>query len=327
MKSSLKISLAIMVTFLFGIMIFSPALAAYPEKPITVICPMSAGGPMDVFTRALCAGAEKILGQPLVVVNKPGGGGGSVGLGILAGEDPDGYNLILGSSTGIIIFPLRMKAPFKPLASFTSILGVLHPSAGIQVKPDSPFNNFQELIDYGRKNPGKLKYSTSGTGTPIHLSMVTIQRKENFKWTEIPFGGSSEELTALLGGHVDLIHTGVMYAVKGQTRLLAVSTYKRLKQFPDVPTLFDLGYDYYNNSYFGIWAPAGLEPEKVSILEDAFEKAMDTPAVQKAVDNTAMLPRIMRSKELTKFLEDLWTNEAQRLKEVGLLDEVATQPR
>jgi len=157
--------------------------------------------------------------------------------------------------------------------------------------------------------------------------MLIIQKKEGVKFTQIPFDGSSEEFTAVLGGHVDMTLTGIMYSVKGQLRPLAMSTFKRLKQFPDIPTLIDLGYDYYNDSYFGIFGPAGMDPTQVEKLEKAFAKAMDTDAVQRVVDNTAMIPRIMGSKEYTKFLEDGWVAEIARLKDAGLLKKVATQPR
>ena len=157
--------------------------------------------------------------------------------------------------------------------------------------------------------------------------MMIIQKKEGVKFTQIPFDGSSQEITAVLGGHVDACLTGVMYSVKGQLRPLAVSTFKRLKQFPDTPTLIELGYNNYNDSYFGIFGPAGIDPAKVEMLEKAFTKAMDTPAVQKVVDRTAMFPRIMGSKDYTKFLEDGWVAEIKKLKEAGLLKKVATQPR
>jgi len=131
--------------------------ADYPTKSVTMFIPFSAGGSMDSSSRVLAAGAEKVLGKPFVMINKTGGGG-TVALGVLANEKPDGYTISAATSTGIFRIPVQRKVPFKPLADFTHLFAYAAVSSGVVVKPDAPWNTWQEFIDYAKKNPGKVKY-------------------------------------------------------------------------------------------------------------------------------------------------------------------------
>jgi len=281
---------------------------------------------MDASGRAICSAAEKILGQSFVMTNK-GGGGGSVALGLLKGEKPDGYTLSVVSSTGLIRVPLRRKMPFKPLSDFRFIFCFASPTSAIMVKPDSKFKTLQEVVQYARENPGKVKYATPGAGTPLHLAMLVIAKKEKINWIHIPVDGSAQVAQAVMGGHVDLGHGAWKFHKSGQLRALASCTQKRMKEFPEVPTMIELGYDYYNDSFFGIFAPKGIEESKIKILEDAFEKANQDPKFIRLLDKFMMVHQDMKSKEFTQFLEESWPREEERLKEAGLIKAPATPPR
>jgi tripartite-type tricarboxylate transporter receptor subunit TctC len=282
---------------------------------------------MDSSARGLSAGAEKVLGEPIVIVTKDGGGG-TVGLGVLANDKPDGYTIAAATTTGILRVPLRRKVPYKPLADFTPIIAYASVASATVVTPDSQFDTMRELIDYAKEHPGEIKYATAGAGSPMHLVMAYIGIKEGIEWIHVPFKGSAPAETALLGGHVDVVSTGDLdKAITGQLKTLCVHTKERMDVLPDAPTTIELGYDYYNDTMFAIYGPAGMDPEVVKTLEDAFAKAVDMEPFQKVAERFGLVPIKVKSAELKKFLEEGWPQQVELLTEMGLIEEPATEPR
>jgi tripartite-type tricarboxylate transporter receptor subunit TctC len=303
------------------------AVAEYPEKPITMFCVFSPGGSVDTSIRALAPEAEKVLGQNMVIVTKDGGGG-TVGLALLAGEKPDGYTLAAGTSTGIVRVPLALKMKYKPLSSFTFVYAYSGAVSGLLVRNDSPFKTFKDMVEHARQNPGKVTYSTMGTGSPLHVIMEVIAMKEKIKWVHVPFKGTAPAETAALGGHVDAVSAGdLRKALSGQMRCLLLHTKERYEKLPDVPTSIELGYEYYNDTVFSVFGPAGMDPAVVKKLENAFERAQGTPAWQSWLDATGQVTASMRSAEYTRFLEEAWDREIRIQKALGFLQEPATEPR
>jgi tripartite-type tricarboxylate transporter receptor subunit TctC len=303
------------------------AMAEYPDKPITMYAVFAPGGSLDSSARALCVAAEKVLGKPIVMVTKAGGGG-TVGAAVLAGESPDGYTLAAATTSTLAVIPLRRKVPFRPLADFTYIFGYCAPSSGIQVRPDSPFKTFKDLVEYAKKNPGKIKYSSAGAGTPMHLAMAYVGQQEKINWIHVPYPGSADAGTACLGGHVDVVSSGELnLALTGQLVAIATHTETRLPQLPDVPTLMELGYDFFNETKFGIFGPAGMDPAVVKKLEDAFAVAVEDPRFRDVAEKFTLIPVSMRSKEFTKYINELWGVMTKRLQDAELIEEPATQPR
>jgi tripartite-type tricarboxylate transporter receptor subunit TctC len=303
------------------------ARAEYPEKSINMYSVFAPGGSLDSSARALAAGMESILGKPVVIVTKDGGGG-TVGLSVLAQDKPDGYTLAAATSTGIMRIPLVRKVTYKPLTAFTNIYGYASPPSCLAVKPDSPFKTLKELVEHARKNPGKVKYATAGTGTPMHLVMAVIGMKEKIDWGHVPFKGTAPAETAVLGGHVDAVSAGDMNMVlSGQLRPLVMYTKERYHRLPDVPTTMELGYGYYNDTVFSVFGPAGMNPQAVKRLEEAIEKSLEMPAWKKFEETFGMVTEKMRSAEYTKFLEEAWKRELEIQKSLGLITEAATQPR
>ncbi len=327
MKNSWKRLVFCAVALCLAIGLAGPAQAEYPEKQITSYVVFAPGGSMDSSARGMAAGAEKILGQPMVIVTKDGGGG-TVGLSVLAGDKPDGYTIAAATSTGILRIPLRRKVPYKPLADFTPIYAYAAVASATVVRPDSQFDTLQDLIDYARKNPGKIKYGTAGAGSPMHLVMEVIAMKEGIQWIHIPFKGSSPAETALLGGHVDVVSTGDMdKAISGQLKTLCVHTKDRMEQLPEVPTTLELGYDYFNDTLFAFYGPAGMDPGKVKTLESAFAQAVDMTPFRKVAEQFGLVPMKMGSREYTQFLEESWPKQVKLLKDLNLIEEAATEPR
>jgi tripartite-type tricarboxylate transporter receptor subunit TctC len=301
--------------------------ADYPDKTVTMYCCFPPGGTVDSSARALCTGAEQILGKSIVIVTKDGGTG-TVGLALLAGEKPDGYTLAAGSSTGIIRVPLGRKMTYKPLTSFTFIYAYAAAASGLAVRPDSPVKTFKDLVEHARQNPGKVTYSTTGAGSPMHLIMEVIAMKEKIKWVHVPYKGTAPAETAAMGGHVDAVSAGDMHNVlNGQLRPLLMHTKDRYAPLPDVPTTIELGYNTYNDTLFSVYGPAGMDPAVVKKLEDAFEKAQGMEGWNQWLKQFGMVGVKMRSAEYKKFLEEGWDREIEIQKALGLLTEPATPPR
>jgi tripartite-type tricarboxylate transporter receptor subunit TctC len=306
----------------------SVSRAEYPDRPLTVVVPSGPGGPLDLITRAIAIGAEKPLGQSIVVDNKPGGGG-TVGLSVVATAKPDGYTLCAASTTPMIRTPLLQKVPFKPLGSFTPILGFALPHSAIVVKTGGPWMSLAELVDYAKKNPGKIKYSSSGLGSAMHHAMEVIALKEGIKWVHVPYQGPAPALTALLGGHVDVCSSGADFlpqAKSGTVKVLATNGEKRLTALPDVPTLKELGYDFVDETVFSIVGPAGLHRDIISKLEAAFFASMEAPPFKSTAANLDLVPISLKSEEYGRYLKDLWFRLEKSLKETGLIKEAATKP-
>jgi tripartite-type tricarboxylate transporter receptor subunit TctC len=228
-----------------------------------------------------------------------------VAAGIIAKQKPDGYNLFSGTSTALIRIPQYRKVPYT-LDDFVPIMQHASTESGLAVRADSPFKTVKDLVEFARKNPGKVTYSTLGIGSPMHLSMEFIAKQEGITWTHVPYPGSMPSVTALLGGHVTATSASTEwkpFVLEGKLRLLATHGEKRMKTFPNVPTLKELGYDFYNDTTFIIMAPKGTPMPIVKKLEDAFHKAW---ADQEYIDTLARIdhvPAFRNSEDTRKFLE------------------------
>lgn len=328
-KKRATILVITIIVALWGFMVGQTLAANYPSKAVTMYIPFSAGGSMDTSSRVLAAGAEKVLGQQFVMINKTGGGG-TVALGVLANEKPDGYILSAGTSTGIFRIPVQRKVPYKPLADFTHIFAYAAVSSGVVVKADAPWKTWQEFMAYAKKNSGKVKYSTTGTGSPMHVAMEVAAEKEGVKLIHVPYKGSMPSITAVLGGHVEACSSGpkfVSMVQQGQLRVLAVHTKERMVEFPDIPTFLDLGYNYLNDTFFSVHGPAGMDPAIVKKLEDAFAKSVDTQEFKDMAKKFALQPLKIRSQEYTQILETGWPKQVEIFKGLGRIKEAATQPK
>jgi len=284
------------------------AQEAYPTKPINLLIGYAPGGVVDISERFMASKAEKILGQPFVVTNN-GGGGSSVAAEIIAKKPTDGYNVFGGASTALIRIPQFRTVPYKP----DDLIPIMHfafPTlTPIVVQSTSPWKTFKELVDYAKNNPGKVTYSTTGVGSPMHLGMEFVAKQEGIQWKHIPFPGAMPAFTALLGGHV-LVNAGagesVPYIKDGTVRVLANLAEKRVKAWPNVPTLREAGYDYYNESVFLFAVPKGTPKPIVDRLEDAFHKAMSDPEFETVMAMVQFEGSYRNSADTKKYLDDAY---------------------
>ena len=233
------------------------AWAQYPTKPITLIVCFAPGGTTDITARPLAEAASTFLGQPIIVVNKPGAGG-AVALASLKRENPDGYTLGTIPGSAILIQHLR-KVSYDAKKDFTPIIKFSETYAGVVVRADSPWKTFEDLLNYAKVNPGKIKYSTSGAGGFHHLVMERLGIQEKIKWVHMPFQGDHPAITAVLGGHADVMACSGFgtYVDAGQMKILSTYMPKRNPKYKDVPTWIELGYIISASSFVGIIGPKG----------------------------------------------------------------------
>lgn len=255
------------------------AQARFPEKPITLICPWPAGGSTDRHLRLLAELAGKHLGQNVLVENRPGGGG-TTGPGTMAlTSRPDGYT-IAQYPMGMVRIPHMQKVQWDPLKDFTFILGVSGYTFGFTVRADSPYRTFNDYIEAARREPGKIDYGSTGSGTSPHLLLEEIAGNAKVQLNHIPFKGNADLQTALLGGHVMAQSDATgwdKFVDSGQMRLLVTFGERRTKRWPNVPTAQELGYNVVSTSPYGFVGPKGMDPAVVRTLHDAFKRAMEEP--------------------------------------------------
>jgi tripartite-type tricarboxylate transporter receptor subunit TctC len=262
----------------------------FPSRPIEYIVGYPPGGVQDPQARGLCKAAEKYLGQPLVVVNKPGVSG-ALAMTHLASQKNDGYTLGQLAASVFNFVPFFEKVTYKP-EDFSYIMGFGFHLHGLSVKADAPWNTFRDFLDYAKKNPGKVKYASYSPVSVTTIVMDLIAKEEGIDWTHIPYKGDGPSITALLGKHVDAVATAagqVPYLRSGQLKLLAIFNSHEFKEFPNVPTLKAMGYKFpmlsNMTTYTGIAAPKGLRPEILKKLEEAFIKAAKDPSFLNVMDS------------------------------------------
>ena len=282
---------------IFGAM--RPASAApsdYPTRPITLVVPYDAGGGNDVIARLVAAKMSASLGQPIMVENR-GGAGSLIGTRYVAKSKPDGYTLLIATSALAINPALYADAGYDPRKDFAPV-GLIATSANVViVRPSLPADSIAELIGLAKKEPGKLDFASTGTGTSTHLAAELFAAMADVKMTPIPYKGVAPAVTDLLGGHVDLMFcptASVVGLVKdGKLRALAVTGAKRSPLFPQLPTLAEAGLPgYAAELHYGLVAPAGTPEPVIATLNAALNGALANTEVQSrlAVDGAQILP-------------------------------------
>jgi len=295
--------------------------AKYPTKPITFIVALPPGNPTDLAVRLICKEAEKYLKQPLVVSNKAGGGG-SIGTAAIAAGKPDGYTIGFPMRTSMFISPYLEKVPYHPIKDFKQIMQFGAVDYAVAVKANSPFKDLKDIVAYARQNPQKLTYG-SMSGISIHgLAFEEVAEREKVEFTHIPFKGTVDAQTALLGGHVLVGLGNFNYSLieSRQIRIVVLLNEERLEEnYPGVPILKDYGYDIPSPSTQSIAGPNGLPENVVKTLEEAFTKAMKEPAFVNGMKNLR-LPIIYRTgKQMDEYVAQNYEYYGRLLKQKGLI--------
>jgi len=320
MTDSRMLKIFVGSVLLLSLALGAPAFAGYPEKPVNLMIPYGGGGTTDVTARLLANIAQDDFAKPIVVVNKPGGGGVLMHE-LLAQAKPDGYTLGVVATGVLTRTPFLRKVKYDPEKDFTYIMLFALWQYGLVVQADSPWKTLDEFLDYAKANPGKVTYSTAGTGSAQYLAMEYLAQQKGIKWTHIPYKGGINAVTALLGGHVPACAQAVEwkpYVQDGQLRLLAVLGGQRIPTFPEVKTLKELGYDYEVVSGPGIAAPAGLPPEIVDTITKAFAKASHDQKFVDLLNKLDMLPFMLDKAQFEDYIKKDVPRKKQLVESLGL---------
>ncbi|MBR1781565.1 MAG: tripartite tricarboxylate transporter substrate binding protein [Oscillospiraceae bacterium] len=288
-----------------------------PEENITLIVSYKAGSGTDNTARVLAAYAEKYLGKPVIIENLEGGSG-SIGWTALAQAEPDGYTL------GFLNLPNFNATIVEGLASYTvdsfaPICNHVTETSVILVKADSPFETIGDLVKYGQEHPGELKASTNGSRASNHIGAQVLANSAGFEYTDIPYGGTADQLLALRQGEVDfsVAKEADFASFASEVKVLAVYSTERLAGYPDVPTMGELGYyDQWLGSSRCIVAPAGTPDNVLAFYEQAFQALMEDPDYLQAAESAGMFTDYMNREEtgaliqqqqaFTESLESVW---------------------
>ena len=292
----------------------------FPVKPITLLIPYAAGGPTDLIGRSLAEIAKEFLGQPIVVMNKPGGGG-IVAPSIVAKEKPDGYNLAIAPQISLATIPQMREVAFDPLNDFEFIVKHMSFVGGIFCRSDKPWKSMKDLVVYSKQNPGKVTYGTPGVGTTPHISSEFIAVKEGIKWRMIPYDGAIKVISALLGGHVDLALCDTVpvrgHVKSGEVRALAIEGPAK-EEFPGATPFEELGYELTMGGSFGIVAPKGTPAAIVKKLHDSFKKAIEDPRYEESCKKLGAFKTYASGEEFLNITKKEYEVRGKILKELGL---------
>jgi tripartite-type tricarboxylate transporter receptor subunit TctC len=293
----------------------------YPSKPIQLVLPFPPGGSFDPIFRTLAEAASKDLGQPIVLMHKPGAGG-VMGTATLATmNEADGYTISVMHNS-VIRAPLVQKVSWDPLKDFTYLVGLANLSTGIVVAADAPWKTLPELLADAKKRPGAVSWGNVGAISINRIYAERLAKLAGTSFNTVPYKGGSEAFQAVIGRHLDVYgDPGFGAQVQGgKVRLLATFTAERLKRY-DVPTVKELGHDLVIESPVGLVAPKNLDPKIAARLSAAFRKAAGDPAYLNQLELFDMQPQLTSGEEYLAYAKAQYQREAKMLQEIGFKPE------
>jgi tripartite-type tricarboxylate transporter receptor subunit TctC len=318
--------LAVLFTSLFGLRLESLGQEKYPNRPITIVAPFPPGGVADLTARPVAAAMERVLKNPVVVVNKTGAAG-AVGMSFVANSKADGYTLLMALSSISIIPEADKLFDRKPAYTMDQLMPIALISADptiFVVNASRPWKSVKEFVDEAKRRPGEISFSSSGVYGTLHMAMEMLSHAAGISLKHVPYAGAGPALTAILGGHVDTLASGpavVIPQVKaGKLRPLAGWGAKRVAALPEVPTFKELGYDIEFYIWAGLFAPKGTPDPVMKLVRDAVKQAVKTPEFKAAMDKLETPIAYMDAPEFQKF----WDKDAKMLagaiKRVGKIE-------
>jgi tripartite-type tricarboxylate transporter receptor subunit TctC len=295
---------------------------SYPNRPIQLITPGTAGSIIDIAGRVLAEELGKVLGQQVIPIVKPGAGF-TLGTDFVARSKKDGYTLGYTNSAAIVYsrilnpetVPYDPDKDLEPLGFHLSIV------SGLAVQGNAPWKDFREFVDYAKKNPNKIRVSTPGVGSSNHFKVELIQSLTGAQFSHVPFKGGESVITAVLGGHVEMTFDAISkltpHAQTGKLRVLLVSS--KMAEYPKVPTLRDLGYNQdLVPAWFGMYGPTGLPEDVKKVLIPAIEKAMTHPEVKAKLEKMDFAVEYKTPADQKKFAAEEYETNLAIAKKLGL---------
>ncbi len=280
---------------------------SYPSKPVRLIVPFPAGGPADIFGRFLAQGMSAQLGQPVVIENVSGVGG-VLGVERAAKSAPDGYTLVLNSSSAVAIAPFSMaKMPYDPARDLALISTVVRVPEVLAINPVLPVNTLAELVAYAKANPGKVNFGSAGSGTITHLAGELLKVEAGINLVHIPYKGAAPAVNDLLGGQVQMgvfdVPILLPHIRSGKLKALAVTSMRRAPSLPEVATTADAGYaKVLSDNWYGLAGPAGIPQAVLKRIHEAAIKALNSAEVKEQYDKVSGVPMPSSPEEYSVFL-------------------------
>ena len=308
-KAGITKSCALVLAFGTGLSITpagAQAPASYPKQAIHIVVGVGAGGLIDIYARLLAAPLQEKFGQPVIVENRMGSGG-LIGARSVAEAKPDGYTLLAASPGTLPAALMHNPAPYS-IASFVPVALMLEGGSLLGVRAGVPATTFQELIAYGKANPGKLRYGTSGIGSPTHLSLQYLADLADVQMTHIPYRGNVPAMQALFQSEVDLAIVDAQGFEKqiraGEIRALAQTSRVKAANFSDVPSLPDLVPGFDAPFWIGLFAPAGTPPGIVADINSAVNAVLSSDAITERAAKTGLVARPMTPEAFAKYVQE-----------------------
>jgi tripartite-type tricarboxylate transporter receptor subunit TctC len=279
----------------------------YPSRPIRIIVPTPAGGPVDVMARVLANALPAVLGQNVFIENKPGAGN-TIGSRQAAAADPDGYTLMVSAASGLIMSPMIVKSAGYDASSFAPIALVAETPQVLVINPQLPFKSVAELVAFAKANPGKLNYSTGGVGTLPHLNAELFKSVSGANIVHVPYKGGGPSLTAVVAGEVqmtfDTVSTSLQLIQDGRLRALAIVGPKRAPELPDVPAMPEIGFPAVTSgAWTALLAPRETPPTIIAKLNAATNAALKSEPMTNALAKLGAQPRGGTPQELTDRIQ------------------------
>lgn len=308
----------IFITALF-MLSAATSFAQFPERPINYIIPFVPGGESDIAARLQGRVAAKLTGKEFIVQNKAGAGGG-LAWGQLNSMPGDGYTVVGSNLPHIILQPLEGQVQYKT-EDITSVFFFHYTPDALVVAADSPYKTFADLVNAAKADPGKVTIAGSGTNSANHLAFQRMEVQGKLKMSYIPFKGTGDLSTAVLGKHVDAAMTYPTYAVanREKTRMLAVATARRLPQFPNTPTFKELGYDWVDGAYRGIAVPKSTPEAVRKQISDLFLKINSDPEHRKQMQDGGYEQVDITYEQMPEFMKKRSAETLPLAKQMGLV--------
>jgi tripartite-type tricarboxylate transporter receptor subunit TctC len=318
--------LSVLFILFFGLTAESPGQEKYPNRPITIVVPFPPGGVADLTARPVAAAMEKVLKNPVVVVNKTGAAG-AVGMSFVANSKADGYNLLMALSSISIIPEADKLFDRTPAYTMDQLIPIALISADptiLVVNANRPWKSVKEFVEDAKKHPGEFSYSSSGVYGTLHMAMEMLSHSAGITLKHVPYSGAGPALTAILGGHMDMLASGpavvIPHIKAGKLRPLAGWGAKRVASLPEVPTFKELGYDIEFYIWAGLFAPRGTPDPVMKTIRESVKQAVNTPEFKSAMEKIETPIAYLDAPEFQKFWDKDAKMLADAIKRVGKVE-------
>jgi tripartite-type tricarboxylate transporter receptor subunit TctC len=305
-----------MKTFILGAALLCVSAShaqQYPTKPVRLVVPFAPGGASDALARMAADKLGRSLGQSFVVENRAGAAG-IIGSDLVAKSPPDGYSLVISGIGSHVVAPVVAKAPFDPMASFTHIALLGGPPTGLAVFPGVQARTVSEFVALSKSTPGGLSYGSAGPGTHSHLVSELFKQRTGANLVHVPYKGAGPAMTDVMAGHLPMTFSGTValpHVRAGKLRFLAITSERRLKDIPDVPTFAEIGLkDLTTTVWFGLSGPAGMPRDVVGRVNVETRNALLLPDVRERLAAEGIEPNTLDSEGFTAFVRseiERWT--------------------